>query len=512
MACRVLYCDDRRSERQSFLRLVGRGLAEQIECEVASSHGGVQGRIEGGERFDILITDLNFDQIGGGTKEGLQILRDGRKAWPEVEVVIFTAYPDSLLPEEVLEASEHGLTAETWVRKISDDPADSWGRLREVVATLVRAVEERRGRARRDDVSVEEAAARWAGQSVDALTDEDRCPEFPALVGSSRPMAQLVRRIRRVAPTALAVMVHGERGTGKELVARALHALSGRTGAFIAANCSEFNASILASELFGHERGAFTGAIARREGLFAAAAEGTFFLDEVAELAPESQVQLLRVLESGEYRPVGSQRAERSTARVITSTNRDLVALKRDGRFRADLLARLNRYFLYVPPLRERRADIPALAVSALGSLALQYGRRAASFSEEALIALATAPWPGNVRELESVLVRTLVGLRADAECIGADQLSLERMAPAASEDLLGEILAGRLRLSLPDIAERFGLPKTKRLVEQTMIHFRGLPPDEETRRLFGMSYRNWQHWAYYRGLTWAKVRQKHLR
>ena len=509
---KILFCDDLQSERKAFLRHVATRLHDSVSCQVAASHDGVKRLIGEQENFDILLTDLNFDHIGGGTKEGLQILKTAKDAWPDLEVVIFTAYPNSLLPEEVLDASARGLSLDTWVTKISDDPADSWDRLYEVIRALLKAIAERRLREEYEDISLSDAIRYWAGRQVHELTGEDRFTQFPQLVGRGVRMRRLYEQIRRVAVTETSVLIYGEPGTGKELVARALHSLSGRAkGPFLAVNCGEFSEALLASELFGHRKGAFTGAVSNRQGLFEAASGGTFFLDEIGEMSPENQATFLRVLEDGEVRPLGATKNQPVDVRVVAATNRDLSELKTTGEFRNDLLARLNRYFIYVPPLRARRTDIPVLAVHTLHRLREQYGREVSSFDEVALWLLASHTWPGNMRELESTLARSLIDMSADeaALCASAIALQSEPVEQEGAHDLFQRIMGGEVQLPLSKIAKRFGLPRTKQVVEQVMRHFEGLPPDKESRRLFQMSYRNWQHWAHYHGLTWEKVRQR---
>ncbi|WP_428265571.1 sigma-54 interaction domain-containing protein [Haliangium sp.] len=226
------------------------------------------------------------------------------------------------------------------------------------------------------------------------------------LVGDSPPMQALARRLARVAPSDLAVLVCGETGTGKELVARALHEASGRRdGPFIAENCGAFADTVLASELFGHEPGAFTGAARRRRGLFELAHGGTLFLDEIAELSAQAQVTLLRVLQEGTLRRVGGEATTRVDVRVIAATHRDLGALVEAGRFRQDLYYRLRGVRLEVPPLRARVGDLEALVRHFLD----QAGRATLAIERAAWDALRAYPWPGNVRELRAEVLRWTV-------------------------------------------------------------------------------------------------------
>jgi transcriptional regulator with AAA-type ATPase domain/pSer/pThr/pTyr-binding forkhead associated (FHA) protein len=246
------------------------------------------------------------------------------------------------------------------------------------------------------------------------------------LVGESPAMKALCAEIERVAPSNATVLVTGETGTGKELVARALHALGPRaSGPFVAVNCAAFVETLLEAELFGHEKGAFTGADRARPGRFEQAHKGTIFLDEVGEMAPGLQAKLLRVLESREFHRVGATRTTRVDVRIVAATNRDLQA---DG-FREDLFYRLSVLTLHCPPLRERPGDVRLLAELFLS------GRR---FTKEALAKLEAYPWPGNVRELKNICERC--GILAEGEAIGVDALPLEVRLGRATEAATGEV------------------------------------------------------------------------
>ncbi len=231
-----------------------------------------------------------------------------------------------------------------------------------------------------------------------------------ALVGESPPIEQLRAAIRRAAASTATILLEGETGTGKELVARAIHQASARArGPFVPVNCAEIAETLFESELFGHTRGAFTGAISDRKGLLESAHGGTLLLDEIEDLAPGPQVKLLRVLQSREFKPVGTTRFVRFDARVLAASNQDVERLVRQGRFRADLFFRLDVLRLRVPPLRERREDVPRLVEHAIRRFNAANGTRFGALSTEANAALARRPWPGNVRELENLIERTLV-------------------------------------------------------------------------------------------------------
>ncbi|MFO0629138.1 MAG: sigma 54-interacting transcriptional regulator [Polyangiales bacterium] len=241
---------------------------------------------------------------------------------------------------------------------------------------------------------------------VEAVGDAEGGDE--ELSGASGPMRALRSDVRRFAEAPYPALVTGESGSGKELVARALHRGSPRArGPFVAVNCGALSPEVVESELFGHERGAFTGAVARRRGLFEEASEGTLFLDEVGELTPALQTRLLRVLETGEVRRVGAEAVTRVNVRVVSATWRDLDAMVEDGRFRLDLLYRLAVLRVRVPALRERTSDIPALCATLLDRIHRECGRRRV-LEDRALATLMLLPWPGNVRELLAVLRRAV--------------------------------------------------------------------------------------------------------
>ena len=276
---------------------------------------------------------------------------------------------------------------------------------------------------------------REPGPPADYATDPLVCST--GLVGASPSMRALRESIRRYAPTGASVVVLGETGTGKELVARALHEGSARKGRpFVAANVAALGASTLPSELFGHERGAFTGAHASHRGLFEQAHLGTLFLDEVGELAPDAQASLLRVLESGEFRAVGAERTKRADARLVVATHRDLGAMVAQRRFRADLYFRLNTLVLRVPPLRHRIWDVRQLAPFLLERMKPEIGAR--TIAEDAVRALADYGWPGNVRQLANVLRRAAA--EGDSLALTARDVreSLRAEPPARREILDG--------------------------------------------------------------------------
>ena len=234
--------------------------------------------------------------------------------------------------------------------------------------------------------------------------------DFSALMGDSKPMLQLKETLAMVAPAEATVLVTGESGTGKEVVAQIIHQNSRRKeGPLVKVNCAALHENLLESELFGHEKGAFTGAATRREGRFKAASGGTLFLDEIGEMSPSTQAKLLRALQDGEYSPLGSDRTLKSDARVIAATNRDLTQAVKDGEFREDLFYRLNVINLVMPPLRRRGEDVMTLAERFLAKFNQKNHRDIRGFSPEARSRLLAYEWPGNVRELINTVERAVI-------------------------------------------------------------------------------------------------------
>ncbi len=276
---------------------------------------------------------------------------------------------------------------------------------------------------------------------------------FIELVGSSPTLLTLLRKVEQVAPTDSTVLLLGETGTGKELIARAIHSRSTRRDRpLVKVDCSAISAGLVESELFGHVKGAFTGAIERRTGRFEVADGGTIFLDEVGELPLETQAKLLRVLQEQAFEPVGSNRTVRVDVRVIAATNRDLEETVRAGRFRSDLYYRLNVFPLEIPPLRERRSDIPQLVMFFLSRFAKRYGKKADAVTRETMDRLVNYPWPGNVRELQNLIERAVVlsegpvleldrdlrsapaGTMAAVEAVGSPRQTAAPVVPAPSK------------------------------------------------------------------------------
>lgn len=278
-------------------------------------------------------------------------------------------------------------------------------------------------------------------QKASALGDELTRPAVSGeMIGQSRALLAVSKDIALVAPSEARVLITGESGVGKEMVARAIHHHSGRSGPFLAVNCAAIVDTLLESELFGHEKGAFTGAVARKPGKFELADEGTLFLDEIGELAPGLQAKLLRVLQEGAFERVGGAQSLSSRARVIAATHRDLPAEVRAGRFREDLFYRLSTYAIPVPPLRERRDDIPLLVAGLMERIARSLQRPPLKLTETALARLCQYDWPGNVRELVNVLTQALV--RARYPVLTPDLLALPDRPAAPATATEGPLLS----------------------------------------------------------------------
>jgi PAS domain S-box-containing protein len=281
-------------------------------------------------------------------------------------------------------------------------------------------------------VLMEQEQARLKAQNIYLQEEIKAVHNFEEIIGASAGLVKVLAKVQRVAPTDATVLIAGESGTGKELIARAIHSASSRADKpFIKINCAALPSSLVESELFGHERGAFSGAIQRRIGRFELSNGGTIFLDEIGEVPMEVQVKLLRVLQEREFERIGSNQTIKTDVRVIAATNRDLPKSVREGEFRSDLYYRLNVFPVDLPPLRDRKEDIPLLVQFFVQKYAPRVGRRVEHVDSETMTRLVGYPWPGNIRELENIVERALILSNSDVLHIDADVLGIGTPIPA---------------------------------------------------------------------------------
>jgi two-component system response regulator HydG len=370
-----------------------------------TAHGGKAGLDRIGELGpDIVLTDIRMPNIGG-----VEILAAARESDPDTPVILMTAQATL---QSAMQAVNEG--AFYYIQKPFRND--------ELVAILRRAAEHRKLRV--ENKSLKQAIRR-------AERGGDSRP-----VGTSKPWLEVLHLVETVAPTDSTVLIQGESGTGKEVIARYIHELSTRTdGPFLSINCGALPESLLESELFGHTKGSFTGAIRDKVGLFGAATKGTFFLDEIGETTPATQVKLLRALQHREVIPVGATEAVPVDARVVAATNRDLDEQIRGGHFRSDLYYRLNVIALHLPPLRQRAEDIPVLADHFLNRIAAARSSDPKRLADGARDALMAYNWPGNVRELENALERAVILTEGPEISLGAlpERVTQRRAEPLVS-------------------------------------------------------------------------------
>ncbi len=367
---KILIVDDERSMRDVLsimLRRAGYGVTVASDGEEAIAHIDK-------ELFDLVITDLKMPKAGG-----LDVLRAVKESSPESVVLIITAFAST---ESAVEAIKLG----------AYDYLTKPFQVDEVQLIVRNALEKRR-------LSTENMLLKREGAG----------PSPTQIIGESEPMRKVFEMVRKVADTKSNVLISGESGTGKELIARAIHNNSGRSRLpFVTVNCSAMPEPLLESELFGHMKGAFTGAVSNKAGLFEVANGGSIFLDEIGETTPTMQVKLLRVIQEREFRRVGGTRDTKVDVRVIAATNKDLEKAIADGSFREDLYYRLDVIPILLPPLRQRAEDIPLLAQHFLERFARAGGKPALSLSPQATQLLLAHEWKGNVRELENLIERVV--------------------------------------------------------------------------------------------------------
>ncbi|HSS63655.1 MAG TPA: sigma-54 dependent transcriptional regulator [Gammaproteobacteria bacterium] len=406
---RILVIEDETIIRTALRRLLERNGYEVLEAE--SVEGARQ--LDQLDGTDLVIADLRLPGAPGTKAIGLI---------PDVPVLIMTSFASV---RSAVDSMKQG--AVDYIAK----PFNHDEMLLSVERVLGERRLERQNRALKSDVA--------------------RSYPVSGMVGSSRPMKEVFRRIDKVAPTDATVLVVGESGTGKELVARAIHDKSTRKGApLVVMNCAAIPPNLIESELFGHEKGAFTSAVSAHEGLIEAADGGTLFLDEIGELTLEAQARLLRVLEDGQIRRVGATHTKKVDIRLITATHCDLQKMVSENAFRDDLFFRLNVMEIHLPPLRERGNDVRELAETLLRRSCRQLHKSGIRLAAEAIDAMCEYDWPGNVRELEHAIERAVI--LCDSDVIGRDLLALNARRPWKDPDNDGT----RTDLSLEDYFRAF--------------------------------------------------------
>jgi DNA-binding NtrC family response regulator len=435
---RILIVDDELNIRQ--------GLAEALqdqgyEIEQAAS-GEAALELVRLMPFDLVLVDLVMEEM-----DGIEVLRQINREWPQTEVVIITA---------------HG-TIETAVTALREGAYDyltkpiNVKRFRSYVHNILRAQElQEENRRLREQLRTEE--------------------EYSQIIGRSEKLLTILEMIDQLAPTDVTILIEGESGTGKELVANAIHQKSGRgQKPFISVNCGALPKELIGSELFGHEKGAFTGASHQKQGRFELADRGTLFLDEIAEMDLEAQVTLLRILEGGRFRRVGGTHEVKVDVRVIAATNKSLKEQVREGRFREDLFYRLNVVRMSLPPLRERREDIQTLAQHFLDTFSTKYHKSDLKFASELTERLTHYEWPGNIRELKNCIERAVILTRE--QVIGLDLLP-ERIRQESDLPTRAAVSVG---LSLAEME--------REMIRQTLEHTGG--HRKRTAEILGISERD---------------------
>lgn len=401
LSARMLIVEDERAQREALARFLSR--AGHVVSTATTGEEGID--MVGKQSFDVLITDLRLP----GKADGLDVIRKAAQTDEEMCILLTTAYASVDSAIEALRVGAHDYLLKPLI------PSE----VTRKVASLLSQRE-----LMRENVRLRRALREQSATAV--------------MVANSGPMQEVMKWIQRASGIRANVLITGETGTGKEVVARSIHDLgSQQDQPFLAVNLAAIPETMVESHLFGHERGSFTGATKRRDGMLRAAGDGTVFLDEIAEMAPALQAKLLRALEAREVQPLGSDRTHKFAARIIAATHRDLEEAVQSGDFREDLFYRLNVVRIALPPLRERPEDIPELARHLLRRHSARVGVVAPTLAPEALRALCQNAWRGNVRELSNVLERALIA--ADDGRIGLDELPADIRERGASSMALAE-------------------------------------------------------------------------
>ena len=373
MKARILVVDDEEIVIRSCLRILG----EDADCEVEAVQDGMEAlRKIDDSHFDVLILDIMMPKM-----DGLEVLRRVKETHPDIDVIMVTG-----LSQIETAVKSMKLGAFDYLPKPFDPD--------ELKLVVKRALERRQ----------------LLQENLELRSEVSSKYRFENIIGASPQMQNVYRLIAKCAPTNSTVMLTGESGTGKELIARAIHYNSlRRDKPFVAVDCNSLSENLLESEMFGHVKGSFTGAVVNKKGMFEVAESGTLFLDEIGNVSLATQAKLLRVIQEREFKAVGDTRTQSANFRLITATNKDLKAMVAEGTFREDLFYRINIFPIQVPPLRERRDDIPPLAFHFLKVFSDELGKNVTEFSEGAMSALVHHDWPGNVRELENTIHRAVI-------------------------------------------------------------------------------------------------------
>ncbi len=446
---RILIIDDNETMREGLGATVRRMGHEAVLASSGAEGLTHVGPAAGRPAAEFVITDLKMEGVGG-----LDVVKAVRERDPDCPVMIVTAFGTVETAVEAMRLGAFDFLQKPFAPEV-------------VRLKVARALELRAERRARERAEAETAALR-----ADAAADY----RFDEIVGDTPAMRAVFQIIEKVAPTDASVYIHGESGTGKELVARAIHARSKRPGGpFVKVNCGALTETLLESELFGHEKGAFTGAVKRKLGRFELADKGTIFLDEIGDVTPALQLKLLRVLQERAFERVGGEETIKIDVRVLSATHRDIKAEVAAGRFREDLFYRLHVVPCSVPALRERKDDIPRLVAHFIVKLAPRTNPAVSKITDSALARLGAYGWPGNVRELENVIEQALVFAEGDAIDVGA--------LPAVVRGGLPEnaLALPASEMSLPDLLEDL----ERQLIQRAYDKSGGVKT--ETARLLGI-------------------------
>jgi two-component system, NtrC family, response regulator PilR len=452
---RVLVVDDELSIRQMLSFALRR---EGYDVSTAENGRVAVTMLEGAD-VDVLVTDVRMPEMSG-----VALLAEAKRIDPAISVIVMTAYGSK---ETVLDALRLGAT----------DYVEKTPSLKDELSVRIRKEVDRK---------------RLQQENVLLKRTLKSSHQFSNIIGSSDPMIAVFQLIETIAPTSSTVLITGDSGTGKELVARAIHFNSQRRDKpFVALNCGALSETLLDSELFGHVRGAFTGADSNKKGLIEVAEKGTIFLDEIGEMSQLVQVKLLRILQERKFRRLGGTDEVDADIRIIAATNRDLAKMVAEGRFREDLFYRINVIPLRLPPLRDRRDDIPLLAEHFAARFAAQMGKKIGGISGGAMSLLQAYPWPGNIRELENAMERAV---------------ALERTPSILSESLPELVRSGSHAVVAAATQKAAGFPDVGFDLEQHVQHIEREYIAEALRRaggvkvkaaeLLGMSFRSFRYYT----------------